>query len=197
MGTHNPRCTLHLRLLAASLIALLLSLPATADSPTGSAAAVPQAARPAAEIRQHLADYLFDAARVGDDDILREFIAAHFNLNVRTEQGYTAVILAAYHGHESSVQLLLDHGADSCAKDNHGNTALMGALFKGELSIARTLAAAPCDPDERNNAGQTAAMYAALFGRVEIIKQLKDRGADLDTRDAAGNSANSINAATH
>ena len=107
------------------------------------------------EIRQHLADYLFEAARIGDDNIIREFAASHYDLNVRDEKGYTALILAAYHGHGNTVDLLIKNKADPCAKDNNGNTALMGALFKGELSIARKLASADCDPDLRNNAGQT------------------------------------------
>ena len=144
------------------------------------------------EIRKHLADYLFEAARIGDNNIINEFAAAHYDLNVRDSKGYTALILAAYHGHGSTVDLLLKDKADACAKDNSGNTALMGALFKGEISIARRLAATKCDPDQRNNAGQTAAMYAALFGRMEILQQLKDRGANVNAKDASGNSAASL-----
>ena len=144
------------------------------------------------EIRQHLADYLFEAARIGDDNIIREFAASHYDLNVRDEKGYTALILAAYHGHGNTVDLLIKNKADPCAKDNNGNTALMGALFKGELSIARKLASADCDPDLRNNAGQTAAMYAALFGRLEILQQLKGRGANINVKDVKGNSVTSL-----
>ena len=144
------------------------------------------------EIRQHLADYLFEAARIGDDNIIREFAASHYDLNVRDEKGYTALILAAYHGHSSTVDLLIKNKADPCAKDNNGNTALMGALFKGELSIARKLATTDCDPDLRNNAGQTAAMYAALFGRLEILQQLKERGANINVKDVKGNSVTSL-----
>ena len=154
--------------------------------------AVPAPLKSPQEIRQHLADYLFEAARIGEDNIIREFALSHYDLNVRDEKGYSALILAAYHGHSSTVDLLIKNKADPCAKDNNGNTALMGALFKGELSIARKLATADCDPDLRNNAGQTAAMYAAVFGRVEILQQLKDRGANINAKDASGNSAASL-----
>ena len=64
------------------------------------------------EIRQHLADYLFEAARVGDNIIIREFASAHYDLNVSDEKGYTALILAAYHGHGSTVDLLIKNNAD-------------------------------------------------------------------------------------
>ena len=96
---------------------------------------------------------MFAEARIGDDNIIREFAAAHYDLNVSDDKGYTALILAAYHGHSSTVDLLIKNKADPCAKDKNGNTALMGALFKGEISIAHTLATTDCDPDQLNNAG--------------------------------------------
>src|SRR5687768_1865181 len=112
----------------------------------------------AAEIRTRLADYFFEAARRGDEPMLREFIASGYELNTRTSKGYTALILAAYHGHLSTVEQLIQAGADPCAQDQRGNTALMGAMFKGEIAVARRLISAPCKPDQRNKAGQTAAM---------------------------------------
>jgi hypothetical protein len=146
----------------------------------------------AAEIRARLADYLFDAARRGDEGMIGEFVSSGYDLNTRTEQGYTALILAAYHGQLAVVEQLLKAGADPCAEDQRGNTALMGAIFKGEFSIARRLMQAPCKADQANHAGQTAAMYAALFGRTEMLNELAHKGANLDAQDNAGNSARSL-----
>jgi ankyrin repeat protein len=143
-------------------------------------------------IQVQLEEYFFDASRRGDRDMLTEFVNAGYDLNTRTEKGYTALILAAYHGHGDAVDLLLASGADPCAKDRRGNTALMGAIFRGELAIARRLIDADCQPDQRNNAGQTAAMYAALFGRTEFLKALTDKGASLDARDAMGNTPRNL-----
>lgn len=151
-----------------------------------AAASVPQ------DLAQRLRTYWFDAARAGHVPMLREFLASGYTLNLRDEKGYTALILAAYHGHAEAVDLLMKAGADACAADLRGNTALMGALFKGEMRIAARLLDAPCNPDQRNAAGQTAAMMAALFGRAELLRQLKERGADLQAVDAAGNSAQSL-----
>lgn len=142
--------------------------------------------------RQQLRELFFQAAREGRDDMLNEFIDARFDLNVQDEKGYTALILAAYHGHPTAVTQLLNAGADPCAKDLRGNTALMGAIFKGELSIARQLVAANCAPDQRNNAGQTAAMYAALFHRKDILDSLAAKGADLNATDAMGNQVQNL-----
>lgn len=146
----------------------------------------------AGKVQSQLNHYLWDAARNGELPIITEFIHSGYNLNVQDEKGYTAVILAAYHGHEDAVAIMLKHGADPCLKDKRGNTALMGAVFKGELRIAKRLLAAECNPDERNNAGQTAAMYAALFKRTELLHDLQRKGADMSTKDAMGNSVKTL-----
>ncbi|KPW39678.1 Ankyrin domain-containing protein [Pseudomonas coronafaciens pv. atropurpurea] len=160
---------------------LLFTAAANATQPT------PPEQLTAEQTASQLRSLFFDASREGNNPMLDTFIEAHYDLNVRDEQGYTGLILAAYHGHEDSVTKLIDAGADPCAKDNRGNTALMGAIFKGELSIAKRLVQADCGPDLTNNAGQTAAMYAALFKRTEVLKALTDKGADLNIRDSMGN----------
>jgi ankyrin repeat protein len=147
---------------------------------------------PTPQLQQQLQDYYFGAARSGDTAMLKEFIGIGYDLNTRDAKGYTALILAAYHGQSDAVELLLTSGANACAEDLRGNTALMGAIFKGELRIARRLMAAGCQPDKPNNAGQTAAMYAALFQRTEILQALVQQGADPRRQDQAGNSADSL-----
>lgn len=151
----------------------------------------PPAIDPAA-IKTQLQDYYFDAARRGDLDMLNTFIDSGYSLNTQDDKGYTALILAAYHGQAPFVARLLDAGADACVQDKRGNTALMGAIFKGELKIAQRLLATDCNPDQRNGAGQTAAMYAGLFKRVELLDELKAKGADLNAEDPIGNSASRL-----
>lgn len=164
-----------------------LAVTANAASPAPVAAKASTAAATPAQIKTQLQTYFFDAAREGRQDMLGEFIRSHYDLNTRDEKGYTALILAAYHGQAPAVEQLLQAGADPCAQDKRGNTALMGAIFKGELAIAKRLMQADCAPDQRNNAGQTAAMYAALFQRTDVLKDLAAKGADLSIKDAQGN----------
>ncbi|MEA9832624.1 ankyrin repeat domain-containing protein [Xanthomonas campestris] len=164
-----------------------LAVTANAASPAPVATKAPTAAATPAQIKTQLQTYFFDAAREGRQDMLGEFIRSHYDLNTRDEKGYTALILAAYHGQGPAVEQLLQAGADPCAQDKRGNTALMGAIFKGELAIAKRLMQADCAPDQRNNAGQTAAMYAALFQRTDVLKDLTAKGADLSIKDAQGN----------
>ncbi|MCC5063356.1 ankyrin repeat domain-containing protein [Xanthomonas campestris] len=164
-----------------------LAMTANAASPAPVATKASAAAATPAQIKTQLQTYFFDAAREGRQDMLGEFIRSHYDLNTRDEKGYTALILAAYHGQAPAVEQLLQAGADPCAQDKRGNTALMGAIFKGELAIAKRLMQADCAPDQRNNAGQTAAMYAALFQRTDVLKDLAAKGADLSIKDAQGN----------
>ncbi|MDO0789059.1 ankyrin repeat domain-containing protein [Xanthomonas campestris pv. campestris] len=164
-----------------------LAMTANAASPAPVATKASAAAATPAQIKTQLQTYFFDAAREGRQDMLGEFIRSHYDLNTRDEKGYTALILAAYHGQGPAVEQLLQAGADPCAQDKRGNTALMGAIFKGELAIAKRLMQADCAPDQRNNAGQTAAMYAALFQRTDVLKDLAAKGADLSIKDAQGN----------
>ncbi|GLX12638.1 hypothetical protein Pstr01_08770 [Pseudomonas straminea] len=164
------------------VLALGIAAPLLADT------SVPDAERVQAQLR----DYYFQAAREGNVAMLDEFIAAGYNLNTADENGYTALILTAYHGHRDAVERLLAAGADACAQDQRGNTALMGAIFKGEVRIARRLLDADCSPDQRNGNGQTAAMYAALFKRTEMLNALAGKGADLKAEDAFGNTASNL-----
>ncbi|MGY2373143.1 ankyrin repeat domain-containing protein [Pseudomonas sp. SDO524_S393] len=133
----------------------------------------------------------FDAARAGRTDITDALLNAGFPVNSRTGAGYTALVLATYHGDLEEVNLLLQAGADPCIPDNGGNSALMGALFKGEMQVAQRLLDL-CPVDATNGNGQTALSFAALFGRLDILKQLVERGADPEHRDRKGNSARMI-----
>ncbi len=142
-----------------------------------------------AALKAQLQDYYFDAARRGDVDMPNTFVDSGYSLNTQDDKGYTALILAAYHGQGAFVERLLSAGADACVQDKRGNTALMGAIFKGELKIAQRLLATDCNPDQRNGAGQTAAMYAALFQHRKLLDALVERGADLRVEDDLGNTA--------
>jgi ankyrin repeat protein len=144
------------------------------------------------QVDPHLYDSeWFDAARAGRADITNALLEAGYPVNSRTGSGYTAVVLATYHGDLDEVSLLLKAGADPCIPDFSGNTALMGALFKGEMTVAQRLLDL-CPIELTNNAGQTALSFAALFGRLDILPELVRRGANPDHLDTTGHTATMI-----
>jgi len=62
-----------------------------------TAGAAPAEQSPEA-IKAQLQAYYFDAARRGDVPMLETFIESGYALDTRDSKGYTALILAAYHG---------------------------------------------------------------------------------------------------
>jgi ankyrin repeat protein len=151
----------------------------------------PALAHAAEVITKHYQDLYFEAAREGRTDLLDGMIKDGVPADLRDENGYTALIIAAYENQPAAVDLLLKRHADPCATDLKGDNALMGVAFKGELDIAERLVGR-CDVNHRNKAGETAVMMAALFGHEDIIRLLAQRGADLSLQDAAGDTAESL-----
>ena len=142
---------------------------------------------------ERIQQLLFDAARLGREEMIAALLQAGADVTAVDSNGYSALILASYHGHEAATELLLQRGSLVDQPDKaRGNTALMGVAFKGHDAIAGLLLDAGAEPDATNRAGQTALMMAALFGHGAIVDRLLERGADPRLQDAAGNSAVSV-----
>lgn len=134
-------------------------------------------------------EYLREAARAGDTELLQGLLAAGAPVESADAKGYSALILAAYHGHAEAVELLLARGADACHADTRGNTAMMGAAFKGYEDIVARLSRERCAIDQSNSSGKTALMFASLVGKTGIVQFLEKRGADAERRDDNGRNA--------
>ena len=141
----------------------------------GSAWAAPQPSATAEfeSVEQELKAYYFAAARTNDTEVLAKFIESGFPVNITNGKGYTALMVATYHGNTEAFDYLMSRNANSCAEDSRGNTALMAAIFRGELSLARKLMSADCDQQHLNNAGNSATDFAELFGRKELLESLQ------------------------
>ncbi len=120
----------------------------------------------------NLLAYYFAAARTGDEQVIEQFVTAGIPIDSYNNKGYTALMIATYHGHKNTVNSLLSLGANACLEDNRGNTALMAAIFRGEFSIAKTLVSLDCDTEHTNKAGQTAEQFAQTFGQDKVLALL-------------------------
>ena len=116
--------------------------------------------------------YYFAAARTDDTAVITQFVDAGIPINSYNNKGYTALMIATYHGNKNTVNTLLQLGANACLEDNRGNTALMAAIFRGEFSIAKTLVGLDCDNAHQNKAGQTAEQFAQKFGQQKVLDLL-------------------------
>ena len=122
---------------------------------------------------QSLVELFFDAARIGNNEVVDTFVSQGFPIDQRNTQSYTALMVAAYQGHRETVRLLLDSGANACLQDKRGNTALMGALVKREIGIAKDLYQADCSPELRNKAGLNLKEFAEIYGQSNVLKSLQ------------------------
>lgn len=122
---------------------------------------------------QSLVDLFFDAARIGNNEVVDTFVSQGFPVDQRNNQSYTALMVAAYQGNRATVRLLLDSGANACLQDKRGNTALMGALIKREIGIAKDLYQADCSPELRNKAGLNLSEFAEIYGQSSVLKSLQ------------------------
>jgi ankyrin repeat protein len=69
---------------------------------------------------------------MGDGSVIDSFIAAKYNLNVQDEHGYSAVILFAYHGHQTTLEKSTELRATPYLCDKHGKNVAALAAHRNE-----------------------------------------------------------------
>ncbi len=82
---------------------------------------------------------LIIAAGLDRIDMAQKILQNHADVNMRDEEGKTALMHAAVKGYADMVQLLIDNGADIEAEDKEGNTALVLAKQKKFITIVQML----------------------------------------------------------
>jgi ankyrin repeat protein len=81
------------------------------------------------------------AAASGDDDITRILLEHHAYIDAEAPARFTPLMIAAREGKESTVQLLLDEGADAGLKNSESLTAAQIAERADKPRIAAAIAA--------------------------------------------------------
>ena len=101
----------------------------------------------------------------------------NIHVNHKNHKGYTPLALAAWYGHSSVVQLLLEHpGTDIDSTDNEdGQTPLSLAVEQGNTPIASLLLIRSANPNSRDKEGRTPLFWAAKKGRPGEVKLLLAR----------------------
>ena len=64
--------------------------------------------------------------------MVRSLLEAGVEKDLAEKDGYTALMMAADHGHKDVVRLLLEAGADKDLADHRGHTAVMMASARQE-----------------------------------------------------------------
>ncbi|UKZ68513.1 uncharacterized protein TrAtP1_009542 [Trichoderma atroviride] len=106
--------------------------------------------------------------------------------NAGDTSGQTPLSLAAIHGHQDIVLMLLNRGSDLEARDNNGQTPLSLAAANGHWGIVLMLLGKGSDREARDNSGQTPLSLAAIHEHWDIVQLLLNRGSDIEARDNNG-----------
>jgi len=126
----------------------------------------------------------FDAIRTGDLEKVKRLLQADPKLaEARTEDGSTALHLAALEAQGTVAQLLLSNGAQVNARGLREEAPLHMAMYDGHREVAEVLLASQADVDLRNTAGETPLHLAARKGYRDLVELLLDHHADVNAKD--------------
>lgn len=117
---------------------------------------------------------------------LEELIPHAQEVDLRTDRGATALMLAAGAGRAALVRSLLDAGADVNGTNDFGGTALMYASTGGHQAAVDLLIERGARVDVISTNGWSAVMLAAVKGHAHVLSRLLERGADPNAADVYG-----------
>ncbi|WP_157662534.1 MULTISPECIES: ankyrin repeat domain-containing protein [unclassified Winogradskyella] len=132
---------------------------------------------------------IFDACRQGDLDAVERLYNIDTNIvNAEEENGYSALVLSCYYGHEDIVSFLVNKVKSLNNKTSYGSP-LMAATVKGYDNIVEILLNHNANPNIADDQGVTAAHYAVLFKNYIIVEKLVNAKADFTIKNNVDKSA--------
>jgi adenosylhomocysteine nucleosidase len=124
---------------------------------------------------------VFEAAALGRLDRLDPALMADPGLvNAYSQDGFTALHLAAFFGKAEAVRRLLDGGAsvDAVTRNDLANQPLHAAAAGKHVEVCRLLLAAGADVHATQHGGYTPLHEAAQHGDDEMVELFLSAGAD-------------------
>jgi len=120
------------------------------------------------------------AASNGHVEVVRVLLEdGRCNIDARTDDGSTALWIAALQGHNDVVQKLVQHGADVNACTHDGRSALYAAAYRGHAKVVETLLKAGADPSMKNSDASTPVHMACYEGHSSVVDVFLQAGLDL------------------
>lgn len=129
-----------------------------------------------------LLEQFLDLALRGHDQGVRNMLAAYPYLaqEATTENGTTALHLAAHRGHVRVMEILQQAGADIHARNIIGETPLLVAASKKHLRAVEWLLDLGADANEGNDQQYTPLMSASRAGCADCVNVLVKHGAQVN-----------------
>ena len=130
---------------------------------------------------------LVDAVRNQDQQRVRTLLRQHVDVNVRSEDGSTALLWAAYWDDIETADLLIRAGANANTSNDFRSTPLSSACTNGSAAMVDRLLKAGANPSTPIATGETPLMTCAKSGSVEAVKMLLVHGAEVNAKEPSQN----------
>lgn len=126
---------------------------------------------------------LVDAVKNQDLQRVRTLLGQHADVNVRSEDGSTALLWAAHWNDLETAKLLVRAGAEANAANDLRMTPLSQACTNGSAEFVALLLEARANPNTPIATGETPLMTCARAGADEAVRTLLARGADVNAKE--------------
>jgi len=130
---------------------------------------------------------LVDAAKNQDLQQVRALLNGHPDVNVRSEDGSTALLWAAHWNDRSTAELLVRAGADANAANDFRMTPLSQACTNRSAEFVELLLKAGANPDTPIGTGETPLMTCARTGSADAVRMLLVHGANVSAKEPTQN----------
>jgi uncharacterized protein len=145
-------------------------------------------------LKRGLADLNFEVTAGGftsaierdHDGALQLFLLAGMDLEARNSQGWTPLMVAAFHGSANAAERLIRAGADVRAYDYLGYAPLHWAAVQGYARVVALLLDKGASADAQSQSGITPLLQAAANGHVDCVAALLKLGASPSLADKEG-----------
>lgn len=107
----------------------------------------------------------------GNLEMIKYLLEKGADINVKNEDGSTALMTASMYGNLEIIKYLIENGADINAKDNDGSTALIYASKWGNLETVEYLVKNGADINIKDIENKTALDWAANSRIEEVLKK--------------------------
>lgn len=101
--------------------------------------------------------------------------------NTATNENYSPLQAAAWHGYVDVARLLITAGANvNAAETRYGFTPLLAAARSGSIETVMLLLDAHADRDARTKDGRTVEQVALQYGHINVVKLLEGKVSSLE-----------------